>query len=321
MNDLGPLVDTFAKLEPWRGTCAEGSFANHLGVMTDLEFIERHHPSNTSLISGKNGETIRMPIVSDGEPFFEFAAIHKAVHAAHDRFTMVELVGGYAARSVDAYRALQVFNPLPCQLVVVEAEPTHFQWAKRHLAANGIEPKNHWLINAAVSIDSDPIMFMRGAGLFFNGIVGIKDIEKLITQIIDMGASDQVVRNLISGGTCGMQIPFQSAAGVDNFDYSFVSAMALNDILSPLPLVDLMDFDIQGAEDVVIHPAMEMLNARVKRLHIGTHGADIHSGIWEFFFANEWICEFDYAPATTHQTPWGDFETQDGILHFYNPRL
>ena len=51
-----------------------------------------------------------------------------------------------------------------------------------------------------------------------------------------MGASDQVARNLISGGTCGMQIPFQSAAGVDNFDYSFVSAMALNDILSPSPL-------------------------------------------------------------------------------------
>lgn len=25
MNDLGPLVDTFAKLEPGRGACAEGS--------------------------------------------------------------------------------------------------------------------------------------------------------------------------------------------------------------------------------------------------------------------------------------------------------
>ena len=74
--------------------------------------------------------------------------------------------------------------------------------------------------------------------------------------------------------------------------------------MSPLPLVDLMDIDIQGAENVVIHPAMEMLNARVKRLHIGTHSPDIHSGLWELFFANEWICEFDYAPATTHQTPW-----------------
>ncbi|MDE0728198.1 MAG: hypothetical protein OSB82_17250, partial [Alphaproteobacteria bacterium] len=81
------------------------------------------------------GEAIRLPIVSDGEPFFEFAANHRAVHAARDRFTMVELGGGYAARSVDAYTALQIFNPLACQLVIVEAEPTHFQWAKRHLAA------------------------------------------------------------------------------------------------------------------------------------------------------------------------------------------
>ena len=98
MNDLGPLVGTFAKLEPWRGACAEGSFANYLGVMTDLEFIKRHHPSNTSLISEKNGEAIRLPIVSDGEPFFEFAAVHRAVHAARDRFTMVELGGGNICR-------------------------------------------------------------------------------------------------------------------------------------------------------------------------------------------------------------------------------
>lgn len=162
-------------------------------------------------------------------------------------------------------------------------------------------------------------MFMHGAGLFFNGIVRIEDIEKLVTQIINMGASNQMVQNLISGSACGMQIPFYSAAGVYNFDYSFVSAMALNDILSPLPLVDLMDIDIQGAENVVIHSAMEMLNARVKRLHIGTHGPDNHTGPWELFFANEWICEFDYPLATTHQTPWGAFETQDGIPHLCIP--
>ncbi|MFP6708788.1 MAG: hypothetical protein VCE75_22720 [Alphaproteobacteria bacterium] len=54
---------------------------------------------------------------------------------------MVELGGGYAARSIEAYTALQIFNPLACQLVIVESEPTHFQSVKWHLAANGIEPK------------------------------------------------------------------------------------------------------------------------------------------------------------------------------------
>ncbi len=321
MNELGPLVDTFAKLEPWRGTCEMGSFANFLGVMTDQEFVERHHPSNVQQDQGDGTSVARMPKVEDGEPFFEFAAIHKAVRAAQDRFVMVELGGGYAARSVDAYRLLQNLNPLPCQLIIVEAEPTHFQWAKQHLAANGIDPNDHWLINAAVSTDSDPILFMRGAGLYYNSAVTANDINNITSQIIDMGASEQVLKNLLSAGTCGMKIPFNSAAGQDLFDYTFVSAIPLNDILAPLPLVDLMDIDIQGAENTVIEPAIEMLNRRVKRLHIGTHGADIHSGLWDLFFEHEWGCEFDFPPFSDNETPWGQFKTTDGILHLYNTRL
>jgi hypothetical protein len=259
--------------------------------------------------------------VADGEPFFEFAAIQKAVRAARERFIMVELGGGYAARSVDAHKLLQDLNPMPCQLVVVEAEPTHFQWIKRHFIANGIDPGAHWLLNAAVSYDSDPLLFMRGAGLFFNSIVDPGNIDRIIGEIIKMDASEQVVKNLISGGVCGMQIPFHSDAGVDLFDYGFVSAMPLNDILTPLPHVDLMDIDIQGAESIVIEPAIDLLNAKVKRLHIGTHGADIHAGLWDLFFENEWTCEFDYAPSSQHDTPWGRFETVDGILHLHNARL
>ncbi|MBT3532228.1 MAG: hypothetical protein HN478_00010 [Rhodospirillaceae bacterium] len=321
MNNLGPLVDTFSGLAPWRGDCAEGSFANFLGVMTDLEFVERHHPSNVQLDCDDASTGLRLPTVADGETFFEFAAIHEAVRAARDRFVMIELGGGYAARSVDAHQLLQSLNPMPSQLVIVEAEPTHFQWAKRHLAANGIDPKDHWLINAAVSVDTDPILFMQGAGVYFNGNVTPENLDVIIERIIDMGASEKVLKNLLMGGRCGMKIPYNSDAGEDLFDYAYVSAMPLNDILGPLTHVDLMDIDIQGAEDSVIEPAIEMLNARVKRLHIGTHGADIHAGLWDLFFENEWACEFDYPPFQENETPWGSFKTVDGILHLSNMRL
>jgi len=321
MNELGPLVATFAGLEPWRGDCTEGSFANFLGVMTDLEFVERHHPSNTQQENDDSTPAARLPTVTDGEPFFEFAAIYKAVRAARERFVMVELGGGYAARSVDAYRALQDLNPMPCQLVIVEAEPTHFEWAKRHLAANGIDPQDHWLIKAAVSIDSDPRLFMRGAGVFYNGMVDPADIGDVVKQIVAGGGTETVLRNLMTDGRCGMKIPYNSAAGQDLFDYEFVSTMSLTDILAPLPQVDLMDIDIQGAEDTAIMPAMETLNRCVKRVHIGTHSANIHRGLWELFFQNEWICEFDYPPFNKNTTPWGHFDTMDGILHLHNPRL
>lgn len=321
MNELAPLVETFAEMEPWRGACTDGSFANFLGVMTDLKFVERHHPSNVELGSGNGVTEIPLPKVEDGEPFFEFAAIYKAIRAAREKFVMVELGGGYAARSVDAYQALQKLNPMPCQLVIVEAEPTHFAWAKRHLEANGINPMDHWLLKAAVGSDSEPKLFMRGAGVYYNGIVKPTDVDELVKQIIAADNTEQALRNLMSAGRCGLQVPYNSAAGTDIFDYQFVSTIPLADILAPLSHVDLMDIDIQGAEDTAIAPAMELLNRRVKRLHIGTHSADIHSGLWNLFFENEWVCEFDYAPFSKHETPWGQFDTMDGILHLHNPHL
>ena len=321
MNDLGPLVEAFAKIEPWRGTCTAGCVGNFLGVMIDLEFIARHHPSNTEQENGDREMQTFMPKVEDGEHFLEFAAIHKAVHAARDRFVMVELGGGYAARSVDTYRTLQKLNPMPCQLVIVEAEPTHFEWVKRHLKANGINPRDHWLIKAAVSVNSDPKLFMLGSGVYYNGIVKPGDIAAIIEEIVKIDNTEQALRTLMTAGRCGMQVPYDSAAGRDLFDYEFVSTIPLADILAPLPHVDLMDIDIQGAEDTAITPAMDLLDSRVKRVHIGTHGADIHRGLWDLFFEHEWVCEFDYPPFNKNTTPWGDFETMDGVLHLYNPRL
>ena len=72
---------------------------------------------------------------------------------------MVELGGGYAARTVDAHAALQLHNPMPSRYVVVEAELTHFSWALRHMHANGIDPDDHWMINALVGVDNKPHIF------------------------------------------------------------------------------------------------------------------------------------------------------------------
>ena len=78
----------------------------------------------------------------------------------------------------------------------------------------------------------------------------------------DIDAAEQALRNLMLGGRCGMQLPYDSDAGTDLFDFKFVSALPLADILAPLSHVDLIDMDIQGAEDTVLPPAMEMLDRR-----------------------------------------------------------
>jgi FkbM family methyltransferase len=321
MNDLGRHVDAFAKLEDWTGAVPDGSVANFLGVLTNESYLARHSPSNSIVAMGGTNATASVPAVSDGEPFFEFASLYDAVLAAKDRFTMVELGGGYASRCVDAQAALRRYNPLPASFVVVEAEPVHFEWAKRHMRANGIDPDEHWLINAAVSDSADPVLFLVGEGLYYNCIVTAKDAVDLCSEIEGIGKLQSALRNMMSTGQLGIEIPFTSKAGRHIHDMKYVSARPLADVLQPLDTVDLLDVDIQGAEIMVLPPAISALNAKVKRLHLGTHGLEVHKFMWDMFFEAEWLCEYDYPPASEIETEWGNFSTSDGILAFVNPRL
>lgn len=320
MNDLGHHVDAFAALQGWRGAVPDGSVANFLGVVTDTTFLELYSPSNNIVAVGDDA-VAEVPGVDDGEPFFEFAAVYEAVRSAKGQFVMVELGGGYASRCVDAYAALQRFNPLPAQFVVVEAEPTHFEWAKQHMKANGLDPEQHWMINAAVSDSGDPVLFLIGEGVYYNSIIQEKDGPDFCDQVIAMGAEKEALRNIVCTGQFGAKIPYKSLAGEHLHDMKYVSARTLADILQPLDTVDLLDVDIQGSEVVVLPAAMRAMNRKVKRLHLGTHSSEIHQFMWDLFFENEWICEYDYPPNTDVETEWGNFRTSDGILTFVNSRF
>lgn len=320
MNDLGHHVGAFNALQGWRGAVPDGSVANFLGVITDSTFLELYSPSNSTMTVGDD-HVAEVPGVSDGELFFEFAAIYEAVRAAEGQFTMVELGGGYASRCVDANAALKRYNPLPARFVVVEAEPTHFLWAREHMRVNGIDPDEHWMINAAVSDSCQPVLFLVGEGVYYNSIIDEQESLSYCDKIVETGMEKEAMRNLICTGQLGAKIPYKSLAGEHIHDVKFVSARPLSDILQPLGTVDLLDVDIQGSEVTVLPAAIKSINRKVKRLHLGTHGAAIHTFMWEMFFENEWICEYDYPPNAVVETEWGDFRTSDGILTFVNSRF
>ena len=143
MEHIESMVRTFAKTKPWQGEVPPEFFPNFLGVMTEQLFTVDYAPSNNVISLDDMNNSTPPPGFDDGEVFFEQAAIHEAVMAARDKFIMVELGGGYAARTVDAHAALQRHNPMPSRYVVVEAEPTHFDWALRHMRTNGIDPEDH----------------------------------------------------------------------------------------------------------------------------------------------------------------------------------
>jgi hypothetical protein len=64
----------------------------------------------------------------------------------------------------------------------------------------------------------------------------------------------------------------------------------LTEILAPLPRIDLVDMDIQGAELEVVSSTTRVLEEEVKRVHISTHLAAIEAALRDLFSSLGWFC-------------------------------
>ena len=66
-------------------------------------------------------------------------------------------------------------------------------------------------------------------------------------------------------------------------EIKLVSAVTLRDVLAPFEFVDYLDSDIQQSEIIVFPPFLDLLKRKVRRIHIGTHGKDVHRSLHELF--------------------------------------
>jgi len=101
-------------------------------------------------------------------------------------------------------------------------------------------------------------------------------------------------------------------------EIKLVSTITLRDVLSPFDRVDYLEADIQQSEIFVIPPFMDLLKRKVRRVHIGTHGADVHKNLAELFQRGGWRLVFNFPPNSEHQTPAGVFSLNDGVLTAVN---
>ena len=99
----------------------------------------------------------------------------------------------------------------------------------------------------------------------------------------------------------------------------WVPCVTLAELLAPYPKVDLIDLDVQGSEFDVLAPAIELLNERVQRIHIGTHAAQIEEALRELFGAAGWKKLNDYPCQSRVPTPYGDITFGDGVQTWLNP--
>jgi Methyltransferase FkbM domain len=326
MNDLEKYAGLFDDIEPWSGTVPAGCIVDFLGTVTAKEFLGPwgHHP----LFFDGNQLTVPRPTL-DGvdkncEFWFEAADWVLAAREARERFVMVTLGALYGYQAVGSHRALQRLNPMPAKLVAVEPIPQNMEWVKRHMLDNGIDPDAHWLIQAAISDCNEPVFFPVGSpGLGAQNCVATNEKDarrRYFEEFVAQGRTEEALRNLLLRNTTGMEKDIIAGHGHMG-EIKLISSVTLDDILGPFSRVDFLEADIQESEIVVFPPFIDLLKRKVRRIHVGTHGANVHRAMHDLFAGHGWEIVFSFAPETAYETSIGGFRTNDGILSVVNPAL
>ena len=289
---MRPLHPCFGRFRPQKSCEDAQSFTNFLGVRTARSFLNASQVNDEKRDAGTEDG---YPDIS--EDYLEWIDVLEAVLAAKGSFTMMELGAGYGKWLVNSAAAVSQVNPdMPMQLIGVEAEPQHFAWIAEHMQTNGLDPSDHHLVAAAVSDDDAEGLFRMGKP------------DDCYAQYLVKTHPDRGFRRLLRW----LYVRFVH-------DHATVATVSLKALLRDLECVDLVDMDIQGAEYAAVVPAMEELKEKVKRVHIGIHGAEIQKKLRSLFRKYGWDNLFDYAPVSPFATPWGDVRFMDGVQTWVNP--
>jgi hypothetical protein len=310
---LEALLD---RIEPWSGDVPEGYTVNSLGIFTQASFLV----SSTGLFAAHHEITHRPSLVSWGESFLELGDWLLAARDARERFVGISLGAAYGGQLVLAWKALMAINPLPCRLVGVEPVPENCAWIRRHMVVNGIDPDEHWIVQAALGPDNEPVLFPVGAP--GSGRTGCTDTNSTLSRQTyaalsrASGSAERVLENILLYNSTGLG--YDLGAGFHS-EVKFVSAVTLGDVLTPFDQVDLLEADIQHSEINVFPPFIDLLTGKVRRVHIGTHGSEAHELLRALFIGAGWELVFDYSPETRHMTEQGPLDLIDGVLSARNP--
>lgn len=218
------------------------------------------------------------------EHYLDWIALLTAVSKAKGVFRMAELGAGWAPwLTRGALAARQRAEIASCELLAVEADPTHYGWVLEHFRDNGLDPEAHHLLQGAVTDQPGHLRF-----------------PVITDPDVNYGASLQ-----------GAQ------AAQETIDVRGYAIPELLDRFSG-PL-DFLHIDIQGAEYDTLPPAMTLISRQVRAIMVGTHSKDdLHDGLAALLEEHGWQMRLNLGRNRTTETPWGEIATNDGFLWFEN---
>lgn len=186
----------------------------------------------------------------------EYIGTIKAVEGGVGRFVAAELGAGWGPWIVTAGHLARKLGRGPIKLYGVEANAGKVDSMRQHLANNGFDPDQQAVIQA-VAGPTD------GAALFpIVDAIGNWGGEAIFTETLE-----------------------------ERPGYSTVPSITIATLLKEEQVVDLIHFDIQGAEAEVIPQSLATLNEKVRFLVVGTHSRSIEGKLIDLLMGNGWVLE------------------------------
>lgn len=256
----GPMTDfaivnafaPFPKVEP-----VDDGFRDLFGSITRVRYLD----PNLTHMAGY----VYRSIPGEREPrlhgISEWVGTLRSVLEAGDSFTAMELGAGWAPWLITSQAAARWRGIDRIDLTGVEGSADHHGFMIDNFRNNGLDPAEHGLHHAVAGAED-----------------GIAVFPKLHVAEVDYGAS-------------AVFDDSERAAAALRGDLEEIPSLSLRTIIGDKPRVDLIHIDIQGHEEPVITAGIEVLNARVRRMVIGTHSRTTEGHLIDLFHANGWVCE------------------------------
>lgn len=207
----------------------------------------------------------------------EWVGTLRSVLEAKDSFTSMELGAGWGPWLIASQAAARRRGIDRLDLTGVEGSADHHAFMIDNFRNNGLDPADHQLHHAVAGPEDGIVVF-----------------PKLNAAQEDYGAS-------------AVFDDSERAAAALRGDLEELPSISLRTLIGDKPRVDLIHIDIQGHEEPVIAAGIDLLNARVRRLVIGTHSRTIEGHLFDLLHANGWICE--------SELPCALMPMMDGRLH------
>jgi len=189
----------------------------------------------------------------------------------------------------------------------VEAEPQHLQWIGEEIAVNRLNDIKTTVIGAAISYSDKQVPFavdLREENL---------DAHSWYGQMIVTWEQAPVTEETYFGKRI-----YRRPGG---FGQIYVDTTTLEAVTGDVDRIDLIDMDLQGAEQELIENSIATLSTKARLLHIGTHSVEIENTIRKLLRHEGWICRWDFSLRAEHETPYGTVMFDDGVQGWINPRL